>query len=67
MYFSSDGVTQQVHMIPGVSVERVIFRSQNNEKIFANSNHGVTQEVHMYLLSDAHTWTFAGKYMQYMH
>ena len=28
LYFSSDGVTQQVHMIPGVLVERMNFESQ---------------------------------------
>ena len=38
MYFSSDGVTQQVHMIPRVSVKRIIFHSQSDEKKFPNSS-----------------------------
>ena len=36
MYFSSDGVTQQVHMIPGVLVKRINFHSRNDEKRLPN-------------------------------
>ena len=32
MYFSSDGVTQQVHMIPGVLVKRINFHSRKWRK-----------------------------------
>ena len=32
MYFSSDGVTQQVHMIPGVLVKRIDFHSPRLRK-----------------------------------
>ena len=32
MYFSSDGVTQQVHMIPGVLVKRINFHSRKRRK-----------------------------------